>query len=107
MPPAWSICESTQPPKMSPLALVSAGIALVRTVRVPGGSAADTAFVSSMMASLLGPQQLQDYVYAVGSSASCVVERRVRISNFVFQARPGSSPAWAGTTLTPQDGSRS
>lgn len=38
MPPAWSICDITQPPKMSPLALVSAGIAMVRTVRSPRGS---------------------------------------------------------------------
>src|SRR4029079_18633627 len=37
MPPAWSMRDSTQPPKMSPLALVSAGIALIRTVSVPRG----------------------------------------------------------------------
>jgi hypothetical protein len=39
MPPAKSICDMTQPPKMSPLAFVSAGIALVRTVNSPFGSA--------------------------------------------------------------------
>jgi len=37
MPPAWSMRDSTQPPKMSPLALVSAGIALMRTVSAPRG----------------------------------------------------------------------
>jgi hypothetical protein len=38
MPPAWSMCAITQPPKMSPLALVSAGIAMVRTVSAPRGT---------------------------------------------------------------------
>src|SRR5215813_3576578 len=37
MPPAWSMRDSTQPPKMSPLALVSAGMALMRTVSSPRG----------------------------------------------------------------------
>ena len=37
MPPAWSMRDSTQPPKISPLALVSAGIALMRTVSSPRG----------------------------------------------------------------------
>src|SRR5437763_1347992 len=31
LPPARSICDSTQPPKMSPLALASAGMAMVRS----------------------------------------------------------------------------
>src|SRR5947208_669047 len=39
MPPAWSMCAITQPPKISPLALVSAGIAMVRTVSSPRGAA--------------------------------------------------------------------
>src|SRR5262245_11723199 len=38
MPPAWSMCAITQPPKMSPFALVSAGIAMVRTVSAPRGA---------------------------------------------------------------------
>jgi hypothetical protein len=33
-PPARSICAITQPPKMSPFGLVSAGIAVVRNVSV-------------------------------------------------------------------------
>src|SRR3990170_8413787 len=37
MPPAISICDSTQPPKMSPLGLASAGMASVRVARVPRG----------------------------------------------------------------------
>src|SRR6185437_11264757 len=37
MPPAWSIWLITQPPKMSPLALVSAGMAMRRTVSSPCG----------------------------------------------------------------------
>jgi len=40
MPPAWSMRDSTQPPKMSPLALVSPGMALMRTVSVPRGVSA-------------------------------------------------------------------
>src|SRR6266478_2192377 len=31
LPPARSICESSHPPKMSPLGLASAGIAMTRT----------------------------------------------------------------------------
>ena len=31
LPPARSICESSQPPKMSPLGLASAGMATVRS----------------------------------------------------------------------------
>ena len=38
MPPPISIWLSSQPPKMSPLALVSAGIASVRMQRSPCGS---------------------------------------------------------------------
>src|SRR3954451_22582129 len=38
MPPPMSIWLSSQPPKMSPLALVSAGIAMVRMQRSPDGS---------------------------------------------------------------------
>ncbi len=37
MPPAWSMRDSTQPPKISPLALVSAGMAMTRTVKAPRG----------------------------------------------------------------------
>ena len=38
-PPAISICEITQPPKMSPAGLASAGIAKVRIASSPFGSA--------------------------------------------------------------------
>src|SRR5580698_10228197 len=38
MPPAASIWLKTQPPKISPLALVSAGMAATRTVSSPRGS---------------------------------------------------------------------
>ena len=34
-PPARSICDNSQPPKMSPLALVSRGMATVRRVSSP------------------------------------------------------------------------
>ena len=57
MPPATSICDSTQPPKISPLALVSAGMAIVRTVNSPRGSSvsmvicASTASISRQTAS--------------------------------------------------------
>ena len=38
MPPAMSICESSQPPKISPLGLVSAGMATVWMASRPLGS---------------------------------------------------------------------
>ena len=38
-PPARSICAISQPPKMSPLGLVSAGMATVRIAGSPGGGA--------------------------------------------------------------------
>src|SRR5208282_6879953 len=38
IPPAMSICPSTQPPKMSPFWLVSAGMASVRIESSPRGS---------------------------------------------------------------------
>src|ERR1700678_1549669 len=38
MPPAWSIWLMTQPPNMSPLAFVSFGIAIRRTVSSPRGA---------------------------------------------------------------------
>src|SRR6516164_3590238 len=42
LPPARSICESSHPPKMSPLGLASAGIAKTRTSgSVRGNSAGD------------------------------------------------------------------
>jgi hypothetical protein len=37
MPAAISICDNTQPPKMSPAGLESAGIAMVRVVSSPRG----------------------------------------------------------------------
>src|SRR5271166_2540428 len=52
MPPAWSIWLNTQPPKMSPLALVSFGMATRRTVSSPCGSrvgADDFTTVSSLL----------------------------------------------------------
>ena len=39
MPPAMSICDISQPPKMSPLGLASAGMARVRIASSPFGSA--------------------------------------------------------------------
>src|ERR1700678_3188059 len=38
MPPAWSIWLITQPPKISPLTLVSRGMAIRRTVSSPRGA---------------------------------------------------------------------
>ncbi len=37
VPPAKSICDRIQPPKMAPLALVSDGIATVRSSGASGG----------------------------------------------------------------------
>src|SRR6478735_10931768 len=45
-PPPTSIWLSSQPPKMSPLALVSAGIASVRMQRSPRGSVSDFSVMS-------------------------------------------------------------
>src|SRR5690606_5962962 len=47
MAPAMSIWLITQPPKMSPAGLVSAGMARVRMVSVPEGSAAGSVMVRS------------------------------------------------------------
>jgi len=38
LPPARSICASSHPPKMSPLGLASAGIAMTRTSGSVGGT---------------------------------------------------------------------
>src|SRR5271157_165381 len=48
MPPAWSIWLITQPPKMSPLMLVSRGMAITRIVSSPRGacSSAELAMVA-------------------------------------------------------------
>ena len=42
-PPAMSICDRTQPPKMSPLGLASAGMASVRMASAPRGWASGSA----------------------------------------------------------------
>src|SRR5262245_38554654 len=46
LPPARSICDSSQPPKMSPLAFVSAGMAKVRSAGSIAGGLSDSAIVS-------------------------------------------------------------
>ena len=43
VPPARSICDSSQPPKMSPCGLASAGIAMARSVGSQGGGASSVA----------------------------------------------------------------
>src|SRR5271170_7168698 len=50
MPPEMSICASTHPPKISPLGLVSAGMASVRVVSSPRGFSTFSSIARSLPA---------------------------------------------------------
>src|SRR3546814_16596988 len=109
MPPAMSICDSTQPPKMSPLGLASAGMARVRVASVPRGRPGDSAVMdSAIMDSDRGHGQVVSAQLDIGASSgiayrigeSPVPSRLSPVGWPEAGARRGAGPYHAATDRT-------
>src|SRR5690242_14122889 len=85
VPPARSICDSVQPPKMAPPALVSAGMAMVRRDGPPGTSGIRATIASSFGA----PVSARQLVPGVALGIGCLL--RVRLCPL---GSGGGAAAW-------------